>query len=110
MLHLDMWILLQVVVEYLLGQILFDNEFFEIPDVLQAVDDIWLSGNYMRQGRGIWASNEIKLPVDTFAGNISVLAHSVIEGHDRFNEDRLCISYMKNEYGIWKQLRLARNN
>lgn len=56
----------------------------------------------MRQGRGIWASNEIKLPVDTFAGNISVLAHSVIEGHDRFNEDRLCISYMKNEYGIWK--------
>ncbi|MDA9313886.1 hypothetical protein N9V26_03665 [Amylibacter sp.] len=80
----------------------FDDKFFEIPDVLWAVDDIWLSGNFMRQGRGIWASNKIKMPVDTGAGNISGLAYSVIEGHDRFNADRLCISYMKNEYGIWK--------
>lgn len=80
----------------------FDDKFFEIPDVLWAVDDIWLSGNFMRQGRGIWASNKIKMPVDTGAGNISGLAHSKIEGHDRFNADTLCISYMKNEYGIWK--------
>ena len=80
----------------------FDDAFFDIPEVLWSVDDIWLSGNFRRQGRGIWASNKIKMPVDTGAGNVSGLAYSVIEGHDRHKADRACISYLRNMYGIWQ--------
>ena len=80
----------------------FDDAFFDIPKVLWTVDDIWLSGNFSRQGRGIWASNKIKMPVDTGAGNVSGLAYSVIEGYDRYNADRASISYLRNMYGIWQ--------
>lgn len=80
----------------------FDDTFFEIPEILWSVDDIWLSGNFTRTGRGIWASNKIKIPVGTIASNTSSLAQSVIQGHDRYKADRACISYFKNTYGIWQ--------
>lgn len=80
----------------------FDDIFFKIPDVLWSVDDIWLSGNFKRLSRNIWASKKIKIPVGTDASNISSLARSVIQGHDRYKADRACISYMKDTYGIWQ--------
>ena len=80
----------------------FDETFFKIPDVLWSVDDIWLSGNFTRLGRGIWASKKIKIPVGTDASNISSLAQSVIQGHDRYKADRACISYLKETHGIWQ--------
>jgi hypothetical protein len=80
----------------------FDDTFFKIPDILWSVDDIWLSGNFTRLGRGIWAGKKIKIPVGTDASNISSLAQSVIQGHDRYKADRACISYLKKAHGIWQ--------
>lgn len=81
---------------------IFDDIFYDIPAGLWAVDDIWLSGSYTRKDIGIWASNIGKMPTETSAGNTPALASSIIEGHDRHNADRHCLSYIQEKYGIWK--------
>ena len=80
----------------------FDDICFEIPEILWPDDDIWLSGNFIRQGKGIWASNLIKMPVDTGASNISGLAHSIINGKHRNQTALDGILYMQKTYDIWK--------
>jgi hypothetical protein len=80
----------------------FDDICFEIPEILWPDDDIWLSGNFIRQGKGIWASNHIKMPVDTGASNISGLAHSIINGKHRNQTALDGILYMQKTYDIWK--------
>ena len=79
----------------------FDESFFEIPEILWPDDDIWLSGNYLRQGRGIWASNKIRFPVDSGASNTSGLAFSIINGKDRNKTALDGILYMQELYDIW---------
>ena len=79
----------------------FDESFFEIPEILWPDDDIWLSGNYLRQGRGIWASNKIRFPVDSGASNTNGLAFSVINGKDRNKTALDGILYMQELYDIW---------
>jgi len=79
----------------------FDESFFEIPEILWPDDDIWLSGNYLRQGRGIWASNKIRFPVDSGASNTNGLAFSVINGKDRNKTAMDGILYMQELYDIW---------
>ena len=79
----------------------FDESFFEIPEILWPDDDIWLSGNYLRQGRGIWASNKIRFPVDSGASNTSGLAFSIINGKDRNKTAMDGILYMQELYDIW---------
>ena len=79
----------------------FDESFFEIPEILWPEDDIWLSGNYLRQGRGIWASNKIRFPVDSGASNTSGLAFSIINGKDRNKTALDGILYMQELYDIW---------
>ena len=80
----------------------FDDICFEIPEILWPDDDIWLSGSFIRQGKGIWASNQIKMPVDTGASNISGLAHSIINGKHRNQTALDGILYMQKTYDIWK--------
>ena len=79
----------------------FDESFFEIPEILWPDDDIWLSGNYLRQGRGIWASNKIRFPVDSGASNTNGLAFSIINGKDRNKTALDGILYMQELYDIW---------
>jgi hypothetical protein len=79
----------------------FDDSCFEIPEILWPDDDIWLSGNYLRQGRGIWASNKIRFPVDSGASNTNGLAFSVINGKDRNKTAMDGILYMQELYDIW---------
>lgn len=79
----------------------FDDICFDIPKVLWAVDDIWLSGNLARQGIGIWASESIRMPVATGAQDLTPLASSIIEGHGRREADLACINYLSEKYGIW---------
>ena len=80
----------------------FDDICFEIPEILWPDDDIWLSGSFIRQGKGIWASDQIKMPVDTGASNISGLAHSIINGKHRNQTALDGILYMQKTYDIWK--------
>ncbi|MEP4195701.1 MAG: hypothetical protein ABJL99_08720 [Aliishimia sp.] len=79
----------------------FDDLCFEIPPVLWAVDDIWLSGSFARQGIGIWADNTVRMPTGTSASQTADLASSVIEDHGRAAADRRCIAYMQKTFGVW---------
>ena len=79
----------------------FDDICFEIPEILWPEDDVWLSGNYMRQGIGIWAGNKIRFPVDSGASNTSALAHSIINGKHRNKTAFDGILYMQELYDIW---------
>ncbi|MAZ19959.1 MAG: hypothetical protein CMN19_02000 [Roseovarius sp.] len=78
-----------------------DQDDFNIPEVIWAVDDIWLSGAFERKGIGIWAEKTVPLPPAGDAARKSSLAESVIEDHDRRAADLACITYMQKRYGIW---------
>ena len=78
-----------------------DCQDFEIPGIVWAVDDIWLSGAFERKGIGIWADKTVPLPAAGDAARRSSLADSVIESHDRRRADLACIRYMQDQYGIW---------
>ena len=78
-----------------------DVIWFEIPESLWPDDDIWLSGNYLRQGIGIWAGNKIRFPVDSGASNTSALAHSIINGKGRNQTAFDGILHMQESYDIW---------
>jgi len=79
----------------------FDDICFEIPEILWPEDDVWLSGNYLRQGIGIWAGNKIRFPVDSGASNTSALAHTIVNGKDRNDTAFDGILYMQESYDIW---------
>jgi hypothetical protein len=79
----------------------FDDICFEIPEILWPEDDVWLSGNYLRQGIGIWAGNKIRFPVDSGASNTSALAHSIINGKGRNKTAFDGILHMQESYDIW---------
>ncbi|GGE59174.1 hypothetical protein [Actibacterium pelagium] len=80
----------------------FDNRSYEIPPVVWAVDDIWLSGCLARQGIGIWAVAGEKIPALSPAHYHDGLAFDEIEGANRKQANLACIRYMQDTYGIWK--------
>lgn len=87
--------------------VLVRPEFFtpavhEIPPVLWAVDDVWLSGNLEEQGVPIWVDDRIPMPErrpDVMA--TEALLDAQIENHNRWAADRACIRYFRDNYGIW---------
>ncbi len=79
----------------------FDDDVFDIPDVLWTVDDIWLSGMLAKAGTPIWAPARIRGPRLLAADAAHPLAKAVIEGADRKTADWQCFQYMRETYGIW---------
>jgi hypothetical protein len=80
----------------------FQDEAFDIPPVIWAVDDIWLSGMLARQGIPIWVDRSLyKFDPAQGIGTIDPLYHAVIEGLNRDAANRACIDYMRATYGIW---------
>lgn len=80
----------------------FDAPMYDIPPILWAVDDIWLSGHFERQGIPIWCIAGFDLPLETNAGGQDALYRSVIEGADRSEANSACVKYMQDTYGIWR--------
>ncbi len=79
----------------------FDAEVFDIPDVLWAVDDIWLSGMTTKNGHRPWAVAQASRFTYTTTREVDALNTSVIDGADRHAANRACARYMKNKYHIW---------
>ena len=61
----------------------FDDVAYDIPDVLWAVDDVWLSGILAKNGVSIWLPKGLKMPASSDAHGIDSLYRSTIEGADR---------------------------
>ncbi len=79
----------------------FDDDVFDIPPVMWAVDDIWLSGMLTKAGTPIWAPANIRGPRLLDAHDAAPLYQAVLDGADRKTADRACFDYMRATYGIW---------
>lgn len=79
----------------------FDDEAFSIPEVIWAVDDVWLSGNLARKGVPIWALADQHDTQHTPAGVYDALHRAEIEGADRDDANKACIAYFRDTYGLW---------
>ncbi len=80
----------------------FDDACFEIPPVVWAVDDIWLSGTLARRGIPIWADKSLYQTSEILESSLNhALYQSVIEGANRDQANLACIDYMRRTYGIW---------
>ncbi|MEY3309806.1 MAG: hypothetical protein RLZZ413_3844 [Pseudomonadota bacterium] len=74
----------------------------EIPPVLWAVDDVWLSGHLENQGVPIWVDDRIPMPKHRpDVMGTAALLDAQIENHDRSAADRACIHYFRDNYSIW---------
>lgn len=83
----------------------FDDLAFDIPKILWAVDDVWLSGHVARKGIPIWAKAVVPTllpPVRNDVHLTSPLVTAVIDDHARDDADRACVRYMQDTYGIWR--------
>ena len=80
----------------------FDDAFYDIPDDIWMVDDVWLSGHFARKDIPIWLHGRTPLPQQ--AGNVhrSPLNASIFDGAKRSQLDRKAISYFQQTYGIWR--------
>lgn len=81
----------------------FDDEVFDIPDILWTVDDPWLSGHLERNGIPIWLNGKGRFPGFASIGRKHALLDLVEQGHDRINADLAVIDYMRKTYGIWEK-------
>ena len=80
----------------------FTDAVFDIPPVLWAVDDIWLSGQLELAGIGIWVPRTIPWPpLLRTAARTAALQTAVIEDHDRDAANTACVQYFRQTYGIW---------
>ncbi len=82
----------------------FDDAAFEIPRVLWAVDDIWLSGHLARNGIGIWANAKgalVSPEYSIFSFSAEPLHTANLDGKDTHNANLACIDYFRENYGVW---------
>jgi hypothetical protein len=81
----------------------FDQEDFEIPDILWTVDDVWLSGCLERKNIPIWLNTERKIRSKGNSNEVkeAALHKLVYKGHDRISANRLCIKHFRDRYKIW---------
>ena len=79
-----------------------DDAVFDVPPVLWAVDDIWISGHLTRCGIPIWADRRLECS-HVYAGLFAhhALHMAVIDGSDRAQANLACVDYMREVYGIW---------
>ena len=74
---------------------------FDIPENLRLTDDIWLSGILEANGVGIWVDARHGLRRSTFTGQVDALQHITEAGNDRRTANARCITYMRENFGIW---------
>jgi hypothetical protein len=79
----------------------FEDTVYAIPDVLWAVDDVWLSGMLAVKGIPIWLPAGLELPGTTKAHRVDSLLRATIEGANRAEANRRCIAYMQQHHKIW---------
>jgi hypothetical protein len=80
----------------------FDEQVFDIPDILWTVDDPWLSGHLTRRGVPIWLVQPASILKSPYGAHYTHrLGKFVYRDHGRLAADNACIEYFRNNYGIW---------
>jgi hypothetical protein len=75
---------------------------WDIPEILWTVDDVWLSGMAKLNNVGVWAHNHPR-PVSSNGkwDKVDALTDWVEGGADRKVADKMCVEYIRNNYGVW---------
>lgn len=81
--------------------VFFDQEFYEIPDDIWMVDDIWLSGHMERKGIGVWVPKRMVLAPRSGNDFIEALRETEFDGIARAGLNERAIRYFQTTYGIW---------
>ncbi|MGH1412132.1 MAG: glycosyltransferase family A protein [Pelagimonas sp.] len=81
----------------------FDEAFYDIPDDLWMVDDIWLSGHMARQKIPVWLPKRVPVCLRSENDPVDALRNSVFNGEDRMSSNRFGIQYFQDKYGVWKE-------
>jgi hypothetical protein len=79
----------------------FDDEAYEIPKVLWAVDDVWLSGMLARRGVRIWVPADLYEPKNTVADLTEALYRWRTSDMSRAQLNAHCANYLRDTYGVW---------
>jgi len=79
----------------------FDEEAFDIPRVLWAVDDVWLSGMLARRGIRIWVPAGLYEPKNTVADLTEALYRWRASDMTRAQLNAHCAHYLRDTYGVW---------
>lgn len=90
----------------------FDSEAWDIPRVLWAVDDVWLSGMLARRGIRIWVPAGLYEPKNTVADLTEALYRWRASDMTRAQLNAHCAHYLRDTYGVWSdrgpRLQMAR--
>lgn len=81
----------------------FDTTMWEIPPVMWAVDDVWLSGHLDRKRKriGIWAmAGDLRFRTSGL-DMVDALHGAIIDGAGRGEANVACVKYMQATYGVW---------
>lgn len=79
----------------------FDEEAYDIPQDLWAVDDVWLSGMLARNGVPIWVPANLYEPKNTVADLTEALYRWKMSDMNRAQLNAKCAAYLRETYGVW---------
>ncbi len=79
----------------------FDEEAYDIPQDMWAVDDVWLSGMLARRGIPIWVPANLYEPKNTVADLTDALYRWKIADMSRAQLNAHCAHYLRDTYGVW---------
>ena len=79
-----------------------DEAFYDIPDDIWMVDDIWLSGHLARRNIPIWVPRRQEICRRAANAPIEALLTSVFNDSDRDASNHRAVSYFQDTYGMWR--------
>ncbi|MEM6741061.1 MAG: glycosyltransferase family 2 protein [Pseudomonadota bacterium] len=79
----------------------FDEEAYDIPRDLWAVDDVWLSGMLALRGISIWVPADLYEPKNTVADLTEALFRWKMANMTRAQLNAHCAHYLRDTYGVW---------
>jgi hypothetical protein len=82
----------------------FDAAVFDLPPVLWAVDDVWLSGHLERRGVELWTGPGLAQPAPHDpARHRAPLLEAELDGLGRAAADHACVRHFRDLHGIWPE-------
>lgn len=83
----------------------FNEDVFEIPDVLWTVDDTWLSGNLAVNGVKIWLNQRPDTHAESSVNSHledEFALHKLSHGGGRNSADYQCMIHYRKNFGVWQ--------
>lgn len=78
-----------------------NRSMWDIPAVLWAVDDVWISGHLNSQGIDIWAMDKLPRSHAGELDRLDALHNAIIDGKGRGEANIECVRFMQKNYGSW---------